>query len=983
MLSGSWRRSVGPTQPVAAPVVNPSAMTVCGVPSGTVVLEAQYDYSYRGSDGRQVCIREGERFVLLKKTNADWWQVRRIGAASKTKPLYVPATYVTEVPITPMPSPQRLVTSVSLHSNMLPRVSLSPSFTGTGRNEQSQVNKPMYRSMENLNTYNSAFQRSERNTVVGENHFPTLPLSGFTFTPNSSTSQSSHLMVPGSPAASMTRASSSHPRVVPTITRSQSSSNLPENLNENPYDEVGGGLGSRINYKVPKKSCSQWDMVGASGRNNRLQVPTEAYMSQLSWQDSPIYAEMQPEKRLSQQEPPIPAVGQQPLQIMDLWEQYSDPSSGRCYYVNSITKERSWKPPRRARSQCTNQSPSQQGSPAQAQTLPRDTSHLSLPLSKTGNGTMHRLSPDYLFGSHQRNTDSNWQMKQNIERDVSSDMLSTSALTNTEEQCRNSGSQHGAKQQFCHTQSVILSENGKRRDSSSNVTNIIVEPPSPESSPDSDGGTPELEKAGLLNKTKIAEGGRKLRKNWSPSWVVLVGNSLVFFKDPKSQTPSSWKPGNSRPESSVDLRGAKLNWANDLSSKKNVFKLRTITGNEFLLQSDTDSLIREWYNTIKNVIERLDRENPLENVLQYSLRRAGSVEMLDHSGDEDDRRNSRFLHPSILTSIISSIKPTYFLAQPPWQIIPPSVLAHLRRRPALPLFILTTIPPPLFSWPAAERPALTSSTLSSLSAASSSSPCVVPRSVSNLENTERKRVKTRLKKLILKRPPLQALQEKGLIKDQVFGCRLEMLCERERSTVPRFVRLCTEAVEKRGLDTDGIYRVSGNLAVIQKLRFLVDHERALTTDGRFMFPADLVQEEKLNLDESEWEDIHVVTGALKLFFRELPEPLVPYGFFTDIVETVKMSDHMDKVDRLKCLVLNMPPPNHNTLEFMCRHLRRVLERCDTNRMTTQNIGIVFGPTLMRPECDNGNMAVNMIYQNQAVELILSEFDHIFGTRGLS
>lgn len=52
-----------------------------------------------------------------------------------------------------------------------------------------------------------------------------------------------------------------------------------------------------------------------------------------------------------------------------------------------------------------------------------------------------------------------------------------------------------------------------------------------------------------------------------------------------------------------------------------------------------------------------------------------------------------------------------------------------------------------------------------------------------------------------------------------------------------------------------------------------------------------VSEEKLNLDESEWEDIHVITGALKLFFRELPEPLVPYGFFTDIVETVsKWSD---------------------------------------------------------------------------------------------
>lgn len=62
---------------------------------------------------------------------------------------------------------------------------------------------------------------------------------------------------------------------------------------------------------------------------------------------------------------------------------------------------------------------------------------------------------------------------------------------------------------------------------------------------------------------------------------------------------------------------------------------------------------------------------------------------------------------------------------------------------------------------------------------------------------------------------------------------------------------------------------------------------------------------------------------------------------------------------------------------------RVLERSDTNRMTTQNIGIVFGPTLMRPERDNGNMAVNMVYQNQAVELILHEFDYIFGKRGLS
>nr|XP_020465849.1 rho GTPase-activating protein 9 [Monopterus albus] len=953
MLSGTWRRSVG-HQSSATPVVTTRGTTVCAVPSGTVVLEAQYDYNYRGTDGSQVCIREGERFVLLKKANADWWQVRRIGAASKAKPLYVPATYVTEVPIAPMPSPQRLVMSVSLNSNLrtLPRMSLTPSPTATPYKEQHQVNKPIYRSMENLNT-NSAFQRLD-NTSTGGGHFPTLPLSGFTFASKFPTSPSGHQMVTGCSATSTSQTAPSNPRVVPMITRSQSSSDLPETLTENPYDEVGGGFSSRVSHRIPEKvpteSClselswqnsplytemqpekhpsqpeppspapgqqplqivNLWEQYSdpATGRyyyintvtkerswkpprrargHNTSKVPTESCLSELSWQNSPLYTEMQPEKHPSQPEPPSPAPGQQPLQIVNLWEQYSDPATGRYYYINTVTKERSWKPPRRARGHNTSKA-----SPVQPQKSLRETSHLSL-------RAMHKLSPDVLFGSHQRNADSGWGRKKSMQHAASSDAVNQMTFSNADAQCHNSDPLHNVKLQLNHSQSLFLPENGKLvhqcRDYSCNVTNIIMEPPSPQSSPDSDGCTPELEKAGLLNKTKIAEGGRKLRKNWSPSWVVLVGNSLVFFKDPKSQTPSSWKPGNSRPESSVDLRGAQLQWTNELSSKKNVFKLRK---KKFLLQSETDSLIREWYDTIQNVIDRLDRENPLDNVLLYSLRRAGSVEMLDHSGDEDETRKS------------------------------------------------------------------------------------LPRSSSNLENTERKRVKTRLKKLILKRPTLQALQEKGLIKDQVFGCRLEMVCEREKSTVPRFVRLCTEAVERRGLDTDGIYRVSGNLAVIQKLRFLVNHERAVTTDGRYMFPAELVQEEKVNLDDSEWEDIHVITGALKLFFRELPEPLVPYGFFTDIMETVKMTDYTDKVDRLKCLVLNMPPPNHDTLQFMCHHLKRVLQHSETNRMTTQNIGIVFGPTLMRPERDNGNMAVNMVYQNQAVELILSECDHIFGTRGPS
>lgn len=90
--------------------------------------------------------------------------------------------------------------------------------------------------------------------------------------------------------------------------------------------------------------------------------------------------------------------------------------------------------------------------------------------------------------------------------------------------------------------------------------------------------------------------------------------------------------------------------------------------------------------------------------------------------------------------------------------------------------------------------------------------------------------------------------------DNVFGCHLATLCAQEKTTVPSFVEKCINAVEKRGtfecpvrmwlgvlswlratktlthqrvrragLDIDGLYRVSGNLAVIQKLRFKADH----------------------------------------------------------------------------------------------------------------------------------------------------------------
>ncbi|XP_059708516.1 rho GTPase-activating protein 15 isoform X2 [Haemorhous mexicanus] len=390
-------------------------------------------------------------------------------------------------------------------------------------------------------------------------------------------------------------------------------------------------------------------------------------------------------------------------------------------------------------------------------------------------------------------------------------------------------------------------------------------------------------KEGYLLKAKIADGGKKLRKNWSTSWIVLTARKMEFYKESKQPAMANLKPGY-KPEC-VDLCGARIEWTSEKSSRKNVFQITTVSGNEFLFQSDIDFLILDWFHAIKNAIDRLPKEQRITSRnLEFKLRRSSSIELLNNLDTE-----SKEPKPEHRKSLIFRLN------------------------------------------------------------------------YSASDTNDRNRIKSRLKKFISRRPSLKTLQEKGLIKDQIFGSHLHSVCEHEKSTVPQFVRLCIEAVEKRGLDVDGIYRVSGNLATIQKLRFVVN------------------QEEKLNLDDSQWEDIHVVTGALKMFFRELPEPLFPYSLFEQFVEAIKIQDNATRIKCIRSLVKKLPRPNYDTMKILFEHLQKIAAKESVNLMSTQSLGIVFGPTLLRPEKETGNMAVHMLYQNQIVELMLSEYSKIFGS----
>ncbi|KAF7709914.1 rho GTPase-activating protein 15 [Silurus meridionalis] len=389
-----------------------------------------------------------------------------------------------------------------------------------------------------------------------------------------------------------------------------------------------------------------------------------------------------------------------------------------------------------------------------------------------------------------------------------------------------------------------------------------------------------------LNKTKISDGGKKLKKNWTLAWVVLSSNELHFYKESKQEAMLSLKPGIKA--EGVNLCGAVVDWTTEKSSRKNVFQITTRSGEELLLQSDDYPTISKWHDAIKNTADRSSSADAGSGEGKAMLQRSNSTECLPRRVHESTKSKAKEPKSENRRSLMFKLN------------------------------------------------------------------------YSASDSADKNGVKNRLKKFISRRPSMKTLQEKGLIKDRIFGCHILTLCQREGTTVPKFVQLCVKEVEKRGLDVDGIYRVSGNLATVQKLRFLVD------------------QEEELDLGDSQWEDVHVITGALKMFFRELPEPLFPFRFFEMFVEAIKNREHKQKVQALKKLVNQLPKPNHNTMKVLFHHLQRVLTKSRQNLMSSQGISIVFGPTLLWPELDTGNMTVNMVYQNQIVELMLTECVEIFG-----
>lgn len=168
------------------------------------------------------------------------------------------------------------------------------------------------------------------------------------------------------------------------------------------------------------------------------------------------------------------------------------------------------------------------------------------------------------------------------------------------------------------------------------------------------------------------------------------------------------------------------------------------------------------------------------------------------------------------------------------------------------------------------------------------------------------------------------------------------------SPVPVVVKRCIDFLEQPSVACEeGLYRVNGSMSAIKSL------QDKFTTSG----DVDLVEYQR-----SSSVDAHTVAGLLKLYFRALPENLCA-NTLSDAMSALQRDSPGDRLCALTSVLDTLPPDNYAVLCVLCKHLYNIHSFEHANKMTLQNLSIVFSATLDLP--------------TELVLTLLQECQHLF------
>uniref|UniRef100_A0A8C7FKT8 Family with sequence similarity 13 member B n=1 Tax=Oncorhynchus kisutch TaxID=8019 RepID=A0A8C7FKT8_ONCKI len=185
---------------------------------------------------------------------------------------------------------------------------------------------------------------------------------------------------------------------------------------------------------------------------------------------------------------------------------------------------------------------------------------------------------------------------------------------------------------------------------------------------------------------------------------------------------------------------------------------------------------------------------------------------------------------------------------------------------------------------------------------------------------------------------------------RVFGVPLDVVQQSGQpgQEVPLLVRHIVEYIEEHGrLDLEGLFLVNGNAERVEWLRQRYDSG------------------EEVDLEKE--ADLASAVSLLRLFLQELPEPIIPAGMQSHILQLYQDYSSEEELARnMKYFLQQLPQVNYSLLRFLCRFLSSVASLQEES-WSVGALAAVFGPDIFHLDTD-----VEDLKEQESVSRILAE-----------
>ncbi|XP_078305455.1 rho GTPase-activating protein 8 isoform X1 [Panthera onca] len=207
--------------------------------------------------------------------------------------------------------------------------------------------------------------------------------------------------------------------------------------------------------------------------------------------------------------------------------------------------------------------------------------------------------------------------------------------------------------------------------------------------------------------------------------------------------------------------------------------------------------------------------------------------------------------------------------------------------------------------------------------------------------------------------PAKTLPPRPPLPTQQFGVSLQYLKDKNQGElIPPVLRFTVTYLREKGLRTEGLFRRSASVHTIREIQRLYN------------------QGKPVNFDD--YGDVHIPAVILKTFLRELPQPLLTFTAYEQILGITSVESSL-RVTRCHQILKSLPEHNYAVLSYLMGFLHEVSRESIFNKMNSSNLACVFGLNLIWPSQGASSLSA-LVPMNLFTELLIEYYEMVFSTQ---